>query len=177
MKEIEVDEDGKIVFEEEGEIDKDSELQFDENGEIIEKGIGGWLLLLGFGIVVAPLGFLIRSINIPIRGFLKMSLGEMYSSNKILAVAIIFELVIQICFFIFSSYNLYLFVKKKKRFPEAMILFFICNLCYLIIDSIFVLLLGRDAKLESKLVSSLTVWTIWSLYLLKSKRVKNTFIN
>lgn len=177
MKEIEVDEDRKIVFEEGEEIDKDSELQFDENEEIIVKGIGGWLLLLGFGIGVEPLISLIRLIDIPIRIFSKMSLGEIYYSNRIYAVAIVFDLSIQLCFLIFSSYNLYIFIEKKKEFPEFMILFFVCSLCFLVIDSIFMLLLGQEAKLGSRLISSLPKWIIWSLYLLKSKRVKNTFIN
>jgi hypothetical protein len=177
MKGIEVDKDGKVVFEEDKEIDKDTELQFDEDGELIVKGIGGWLLLLGFGLGVAPLAFLFRSIDSSIRIFCKTSLVEIYSSNRILAVAIIFGLAMQLCLFVFSSYNLYLFVKKKKKFPEFMILFFICNLCFLIIDSVFMLLLGQEGKLGSRVINPMIVWTIWSLYLLKSKRVKNTFIN
>lgn len=139
------------------------------------EGIGGWLILLAYFIVGSFVVYFFRLINITINAFLNLISTLIYATNKILAFTTIIELIGYLFLFLLTSYILYLFFWRKKEFPRCMNIFFISNLCFQVI----VLFFNSLLKIESN--NSITIpfifAIIWSLYLTKSARVKNTFKN
>ncbi|GLC29910.1 DUF2569 domain-containing protein [Clostridium omnivorum] len=139
------------------------------------EGIGGWLILLAFGIVGSPIVYLLTFISTFIKVFINTNFTIIYAANNTLAMAIIFELIGCLILFAFSSYNLFLFFKKKNKFPKYMIIYFISNLCFQIITLLLSSLLNIEDN--NNIAMSFLISGIWSLYLTKSARVKNTFKN
>ncbi|MCM1991147.1 DUF2569 domain-containing protein [Oceanirhabdus seepicola] len=171
-----MDENQKHYLEDENNIDEDKDL----------KGLGGWLILIGFGLIFTILtagNQLIKLYSLfskPI--WTEITNKALDTYQALLAPLIIFEtiantiLLLLVCILIINYFT------KKKLFPKLMISMYSYNLVIAIIDFIFVLNLASvtSADITSSvmtLIKVLLVSCIWIPYFIKSKRVKNTFIN
>ncbi len=151
-------------------------------------GLGGWLILLGFALLIAPL---IR-INVLIR------IGPLYSMSNwhtvtdvasssydsMLAPLLLYELFLQLTLLVFSILIIVLFFQKRRIFKAAVIIYLSLQFVGDVVDR------GLSASRKPKGVMTHTRSTaassaggtlvplvIWGLYILRSRRVKYTFVN
>jgi hypothetical protein len=150
-----------------GSINKDEEKKttkeepLNDNNEL--KGIGGWLAFLGFGLFAAPI-FMIFS--------LLANLGEYEGLDVLINLLII------------SSYAWlnYLLVKNKKVFIKWFIavgIFQIVLYTVIAVGASSQKYLYTEEELQDINVAAARTFfylLVWSIYLYRSKRVKNTFV-
>jgi len=169
-------------------IKKYNKLKKESSKEL--RGFGGWLLLVAFGVVLNP--FLI--------------VYYFYLSYKIDEPSALSSIIFMLLM-LFSFYIIFLFFTKKRRFVKwyiILLIFSIIIACFNLLN--FVMFEGKtllesieepisntlEIPLEDvgrmiydnlKLIyiksffRSLLAGIIWTLYLLNSRRVKNTFVN
>ena len=159
------------------------------------EGLGGWLILIGLNVVFTPLRQLIdfdKSYDVYIE-----HLAQFFSSDKRALMfsgeypdvlysflVILFEFSVGLIFLFLFIYLAYLFFSKKVTFPSFFIKIHIGFLVWLIIDTYVVSLLpvaaggGVIDKESWTQIAGMTFFTfVWVMYMLKSVRVKATFVN
>lgn len=105
------------------------------------------------------------------------SQSELYSPD--IFKLINFEFIGIVFFILFSIVNIYLYFKMKKSFIKFQIIYLCSSFVFFIVITIIVNYLHLDAAVMSNSkISGQTLSTIiWVAYMVKSKRVKNTFVN
>lgn len=149
--------------------------------------IGGWLILIGIGLVFSPFKLLFGLYHTPV--FLNNAIWSNLfdfnntSKNMLLGIVMIFELVYNCAQLVFVVLLIFLFFKRRTIFPLFAIAFYVITLVFLITDSWVVSLLNStelnipDKKAAFKdIMRGILSVAIWVPYLLRSKRVKQTFI-
>lgn len=150
-------------------------------------GIGGWLILVGIGIVFSPIRLTaaIFQIYLPIfqnGAWEVLTTPGTEQYNVLWAPLLIFEIVTNIAFVFVYIFLAILFFRRSRFFPRAFIIVSIANLCFILFDAWFGSLVMPDeaildADTAKEVVRSLISATIWIPYMIFSKRVKNTFLN
>jgi len=145
-------------------------------------GFEGLLLLLGFGIITSP----IRIINNFWVSYFPMFTDgtiEDIMTNASLSFKsiIIIEIVVNVFFLILSVYLIKLFFKKKAAFPKWYLICAACSMAFLLVDTLVISLMFPKIEMFTEdtiiaLAVSVIALCLWSPYLLKSDRSKNTFI-
>ena len=169
------------------------------------RGLGGWLILVAIGLCITPimLGISVMRDFLPIfqEGYWEIFTtpgSAMY--HRLWGPLIIFEIIGNVFFMIFSIILIFLFFRKFYRFPTLVVVFTASNVLFLISDLVFVdfvfkdlilALASEDEALASEfkalaleddgedfknLFQRIISAMIWIPYLLASKRVKNTFV-
>lgn len=151
-----------------------NELKTNKVQNLEMEGIGGWLILLGVVIVLSPIMYFFTLANFT-RPFLYLISTTVYATNKPLVIAALIIMLGNLFLLNFSSYILYLFFSRKNKFPRYMIIFFMINLCVQGTTLFYYLLL--NTKVNNNITIPFIYSIVWSLYLTKSSRVKNTFKN
>lgn len=140
------------------------------------KGLGGWMIPPMLGTILAPFTSL-KSVG----GNLTLISGPQFStfisSFQILLFVETFIVVAIICVWTYANYLLF---KRKAQYPilfNALLLF---TLCFglaesAILYSAFGVPVDADAGRDS--VKAFLFCLIWIPYMLRSRRVKNTFVN
>lgn len=149
------------------------------------EGLGGWLILVGISVVLSPFETLIV-VSVILTQFSKTDIWTHLPISKILVSHPFFSLFILavlltiLAFFIVSVYLIYLFFRKKKLFPKVFIITSVSLLLYLVVAILLSKVLITTQKPShdyfTTLVQAGLDSIIWVLYMLKSKRVKATFI-
>ena len=135
-------------------------------------GIGGWLILPVIGIFLTILmGFIAIMLD-------RSILSNLSSSDRLIRV-LYFELFMEFTFAILPIFALVLLFKKKKAFPKFMVCLFIVICIFHITDIAwgFSVLPEGGAGASAYVFFRIIATAIWIPYFLKSKRVKNTFVN
>lgn len=153
-----------------------------------EKGkpIGGWLLLVGFGVFLRPVYLIFSLLPMYKEMFLSgqwemiRTVGRMTYGPYFIPF-IYAELLINIILILFSFYLIYLFVTKDYRFPKYFIILALGSLAFILIDAwIGGVILGEepfDPETKREAIRATIYAAIWVPYMLISKRVKETFVN
>jgi hypothetical protein len=155
------------------------------------EGLGGWLMLLGFSIVVSPLRMLVdfvRDYSLYSDSILIVLNSEqvttVFSGGEpaILFWLLIFEFVGSAIFLLLGIYVAYLFFTKKVNFPNVFVnvalWFLLWNLIDVYASSTLSILEGSVGPEVYKLLAGQVFYiVVWIWYINKSVRVKNTFIN
>lgn len=145
-------------------------------------GLGGWLALVGFGLLATPVvhtksmfeyfDYFTKSYDIP--GFLGL---------------LQFEFLMAIVIIIISFYLIYLYFKKRRDFPKLYIYFQAGCVIYVVVDYLLFASLNVTSSEYKKIIDdalsqqsgeimrSIIGAIIWINYMRKSVRVKSTFIN
>ncbi len=150
------------------------------------KGLGGWLILICLALIITPLHLMFSLFN-DFAPILLENYWEILTTpgteayHYLWGPLIISELITNSVLIVFSLYLLFLYFTKSYRFPKLMIIFYILNLFILVGDYIFANMIpeiANDTNLETvrEILSTVAATLIWIPYLLKSKRVKNTFV-
>ena len=150
------------------------------------KPIGGWLIVVGIGIVVAP----IRTIILTIKTYpaifstgtwklLTIHGSKLY--NPLLASILIGETVINIGLVLLALYLAYKFFTKSKNFPKWFIGTAIFALVFVVADAFAVKLALPNTQqfppaVMHEVMSAGFRVAVWIPYMLLSERVKETFV-
>lgn len=147
--------------------------------------IGGWLILVGIGIVISPIRLLINLFDIEyFNASLFASIDSLTSGTTNIAWKglIIFEIISNIFLIVSSLILCLLFFNKRNTFPKAYILFLSASLTISVVDFIwayqFASYSPEDNTLSIEIVSLIRMvitCAIWIPYFLTSERVKETF--
>ncbi|HJV75952.1 MAG TPA: DUF2569 domain-containing protein [Noviherbaspirillum sp.] len=150
------------------------------------KGLGGWLILPALGLIITPF----RMVSQITRDLLPLLNAETWGAlttqgtnayHPLWAPLISFEVITNIAMFGSTIWLLILFFKKSKRVPNLFVAWFLLLATVQVIDHLLanqipLVASQNDPKSMKELSRSVIAAAIWVPYFLKSKRVKNTFI-
>jgi hypothetical protein len=149
--------------------------------------IGGWLILVGIGLVISPFIRLYGVYN----DFLPAFSPEIWTVlttpgssvyHPLWAPAMIYELVGNILLGLAPIILLIYFLRKHKLFPKLYIILLVSQLGFLMGDYIFatsipVIVQEGTTYLMREVIQSLVSSLIWIRYFLVTERAKGTFVN
>jgi hypothetical protein len=147
------------------------------------EGLGGWLILVGFGLLVRPVIILVLIVqgwsayfDAQVWHRLTTPGGEFFLENFALVASL--ELVINIVLLVYSVLLLVLYFRKSHLFPGCIQVFFLFAITtgVFAIWSAFALNQGtEDIETYKPLMQALIASAIWIPYFRVSRRVKCTF--
>ncbi len=151
-------------------------------------GIKGWLVIVAIGRILAPLILLYNIFIATLPLFTSGMLEELSNPaneyySPLWKPLVMFELVGNILFLILNVVLLYWFFAKKKKFIAGFIATILSSLIFNLFDVFLMMQLqstyATDLGLDyaSVIIGPAVNFLIWVPYVLKSLRVKNTFIN
>ncbi len=155
---------------------------FEEN-----QNIGGWLILIAIGLIFTPF-LLLLEIFRNFDDFFSTSTWEYILqdhqsfSDLFTSLLIVFEIVYNAAFFVFSMLILSLFFTRRTILPKMIILFYALSFIIPTLDSIIAFSINEFAYTETEKIQaykeagkSFIKAAIWIPYFIVSKRVKTTF--
>ncbi|HEY3222001.1 MAG TPA: DUF3857 domain-containing protein [Gemmatimonadales bacterium] len=147
-------------------------------------GLGGWLVLLGFGVTISPIRVLFTlSKTLPSYGastWAALTTPGMSNYHPLWAPLLMFELVGNILLLVFTALMVWLFYRKKRQFPRTFIWVIGGSIVFSVVDMLltsFVPVSDPTATEWSRAFGRMFVAAIWIGYMLRSRRVRNTFVN
>jgi transglutaminase-like putative cysteine protease len=146
-------------------------------------GIGGWLVLLGIGVIFNPLMTIYALMSNGYFNAIQWQIltdSQYVAYNPLLGGLVIFELMANIASLGFSILLVILFFQRRSSVPRLMSAFFAFHVGFIFIDlawgfSIDVYNRGNVSTSVSELVKLLIRAGIWIPYLFLSDRSKGTF--
>ncbi len=150
------------------------------------KGLSGWLIWVGFGIVIAPIRLLLTKVPF-FQSIFTDGTWEAFTTvgsevyNPLWGSLLVCEIIYHLIMVIASIYLIYLFFSKHYRFPLFYILIVVASIIFIPLDAWIVsfVLPGEpmfDPKTTKEFIRLLIGGIIWVPYMLISKRVKATFV-
>jgi hypothetical protein len=145
-------------------------------------GIGGWLILLAFGVVLRPMIQLVGTKdlfnltgNYP--AWIAMTDPESAGYMSGYATLIWAEAFIQCLFFSWSVVMIFQFFKRRPSFPHSLTALFVLAAIWVVIDELALAHVFKTEAFKSKfsLLKQIIPSAIWIWYLQVSRRVKVTF--
>lgn len=161
----------------------DSEFELEETRLT---GLGGWLIIVGFGLMITPIVIFstLLSEHLPLFtdgtfALLTSESSEFYIPG--FSIIMSYEILGNLILIFASFYLLFLFFKKSKFFPSYFIYFRLFNVLYIVLDIILAKMIFPaepmfDPSIARDLFQVILAAAIWIPYMLRSQRVKNTFI-
>jgi transglutaminase-like putative cysteine protease len=149
------------------------------------RGLGGWLVFVGLGLVLAPIR-LIGGLISEWEGFFSASTwravtvpgGEYY--HPLFGPLLAFEVFGNSLLIAFSLLTLALFFSRRRVFPKVFICYIIAMAVFMAFDegiSRLIPLVGQRSEgvSSSALLRSILGALVWTTYMIRSRRVKLTF--
>lgn len=145
------------------------------------EGLGGWLILVGIGLVISPVRLLVTVVPLYADIVNDAELWLHLTERPLFLPLFGMEVIGNIVIFIFQVALIFLFFLKKRAFPKIFIYVQLGTLLFTFIDVVlsgivfpeFPMFNEESMKdIARPLIGSL----IWVPYMLRSKRVKATFI-
>ncbi|HEY6157951.1 MAG TPA: DUF3857 domain-containing protein [Gemmatimonadales bacterium] len=148
-------------------------------------GLGGWLILVGVGVTVSPVllgaGFLKTAPSYTASSWARLTTPGAANYHPLLAPILLFELVANLGLIVFAILQVSLFFRRKRMFLAVFVIFAAARV---IIPAIDGLLINTIPALANRADAGPTVkWNVafwalvWVWYVMRSKRVQNTFVN
>ena len=149
-------------------------------------GLGGWLFLVGIGIVATPLrlGAAILHTFVPIFTNGSWEVLTTPGSERyhwLWAPLLISEVVVNFGFMLAYVVLGFLYFRKSRYFPKTYMVLVIINMCFVVLDAgLGSIVMPYEPLLSpvtlKEVIRSLSGVAIWVPYMLISKRVRNTFV-
>lgn len=148
-----------------------------------EQKIGGWLVLIGIGLALTPIIVLAQMLNTS-EYFDKAVWAVLFNNSESapLGILLIFELIYNSAYLVFSVFVLVLFVQRRTIAPRIIIWFFGVTLVVTILDTFAAIQLSQgsltaadEQELYVELGKTFLRSIIWIPYFIYSERVKETF--
>ena len=149
-------------------------------------GLGGWLVLVGIGLAVTAVrlsAFLVTTLVPVVTGdqWAQLTTPGTSSYHPFWAPLLMIETAGNLFFVGFAVTLLYLYFQKAPRFPKLFIAYLVLNLVFVTADyflsgMIPAVAASTDNESVREIVRGLIGACIWVPYMLRSKRVKNTFV-
>ena len=156
----------------------------DETSDIGPSGLGGWLLLIPVGLasgVFRTSGFVLMTVIPLVSEDTWHRLMSPPEYHPLLMPLLLFQVLANFLFALASLALLYLFFRRSRRFPRALVTYLSLNVVYLVI----VRLLGGFVPAMAEVLETRAAWidlavalvvaAIWIPYIFRSRRVSNTF--
>lgn len=150
------------------------------------KGLGGWLILVGIGVVLAPVRMLVSLVPIYKPIFENGTWEAITSANSAhynprLAALIVGEIAINALIFVGSLFLIYLYFSKHRLFPKMYIALVAATLIFIPLDAwvaskFLVNQPAFDPETAKEFTRAIVAAVIWVPYMLVSKRVRLTFV-
>jgi branched-subunit amino acid transport protein len=150
------------------------------------EGLGGWLVLVGLGIIISPLRIIVQVFQAYSEMFSNGSWAVLTTPgteayNPLWAPILFGEMAINGGLVLAWIFIAFLFFSKKKVFPKWYIGILLFTLSFILVDALVVKSVLPDesvfdAETTKEFGRSLVVTLIWVPYMLVSKRVKATFV-
>ena len=150
------------------------------------RGIGGWLVLVGIGLFSGPIARLFVLMRnwegyFSLHVWQSVAMPQSAQYHPLYAPLLVVEMLGNIGILGLSLLTLGFFLQKRKAFPKTFILLFWANAFFLIADELCcrqipALAKGSNGDSIQTMARALFMAGIWSGYMLKSRRVKITFI-
>jgi hypothetical protein len=150
------------------------------------QGLGGWLTLVALGLLVTPvmLAFHLLGTYLPILtdGTLQtLSDPNSTAYHPLWVPLITFEVVGNLLMFLGYCYLLFIFFKRSKTFPKSYIFLSVAALIFIAVDFFAADLIPAiasqdDSENMQQLIRAIVGCAVWVPYMLKSERVKATFV-
>lgn len=144
--------------------------------------IGGWLVLVAFGLCLTPLRLLYDLFNIQ-EFFDPASWAALWSAgNWLLFSVFLFEYVYNIFYFFFSILIIALFFNRRSSTPLLISLLYGCTFVVTLVDTLIAMNLddaythAQQSEYYQSLFRSFFAAVIWIPYFNLSERVKETFV-
>jgi hypothetical protein len=151
------------------------------------EGLGGWLVLVGLGIIFSPLRIVSQAFPVYSDMFSNGAWAALTTSgaktyNPLWTLILSGEMAINVALVVAWAFIAFLFFTKKSVFPKWYIGILLFTVAFIIIDALVMKALLPnepvfDAETTKEIARSLFVTLIWVPYMLISKRVKATFVN
>jgi transglutaminase-like putative cysteine protease len=148
------------------------------------RGLGGWLILVGFGVTVLPI--------VMVTGFVDIlpsyaaSTWSQYTTpdsglyHPLWAPLLIFELVVNVALIVFSVLQVWAFYRRKRVFPGLFVVLTGTRVVTTWVDSVLAdaipALEGVAEAGTGQLLWAVVMAAIWIAYMFRSRRVQNTFV-
>ena len=149
-------------------------------------GLRGWLILVGIGIIFAPIRLIAMIFPIYSQIFSNgtweiLTTEGTNAYNSLWAPILLGEIGINILLIFTWLFIAFLFFMKKKIFPKVYISVLIFTFVFIILDAFAIkMVLPNEAVFDKdtlkEMARSIIGMAIWIPYMLISKRVKATFI-
>ena len=144
------------------------------------EGLGGWLILPGIAIIASPVKILIetREIWYLFSAWQWSIIADRLETGLLVTMAV--EMVCNVALIVFALFLIIMFFTRRHTFPRFFIAYFVFTLAVTGGDLLALHLLSYpgvevDASDIGELIRLAVYTVIWSLYFMKSKRVKATF--
>ena len=137
------------------------------------EGIGGWLILLAIGVVLGPLFTVSAFADFEPGNFYQIiRRGDFVGNSYFLLIASV------VLMLLLQSYTAFLFFTKASTFPKFQIGVLAGNVVVSFFDHAFLAAIGvaQDEAVRG-IFGTIMAAAVWIPYLLRSKRVKATFVN
>ncbi len=151
--------------------------------ELALNGLGGWLILVGVGILIAPFKMLFEMAKtLPSYGastWASLTTTDGVSYHYLYAPTLLLELVTNIVFVVFGILLIWLFFSRKRWFPALFVLLTITHVAVIWGDALLARAIpaveSRGGEWTSHLRDFLA-GLLWVGYMFRSRRVQQTFV-
>lgn len=151
------------------------------------EGLGGWLVLVQISIYFSLIAITIFTFNSVLPIF-DPEIWNVFADqaspyyDSMFVPLIVFEIIMNAAFVILLGIALYLMYKKKSAFPRLMIGYILFSLLasvldYVLVNQVEILVEEDNGQFIREIVRACLYACIWIPYFIRSKRVRNTFVN
>lgn len=150
------------------------------------QGLGGWLILIGIGVVITPVKLLFTLLPLYAPLFTDgnweaLTAETSLSYRPYFDLLAIGEMTYNGIYFLLSLWMIYLFFSKHYLFPKIFMAVIVATLLFIPLDAwVVTLVFPGDAIFTTdvikELLKSVLVAVVWIPYMLLSKRVNLTFV-
>jgi hypothetical protein len=149
-------------------------------------GLGGWLILVGFGVVVSPLRILGQVF--PVYGnmlsngaWARLTTPGSEAYHPLWQPILVAEIGINAALVLTWLFIAFLFFTKRRLFPKVYIGTLLFTLAFVVGDALAIQLVlpqetAFDEETTKQVMQTVVAVMIWTPYMLVSKRVKATFV-
>ena len=149
------------------------------------EGLGGWLIMVGFGLCLAPI-WRIVTVGSSWESFFSLAVWQNVtvpsgsSYHPLYAPLLMLEMLANIFLLGVNLLALNFFFTKRRAFPKVYIAMLISSAAFLILDDAGVALVSAkhasgEAVSHKDAIRAVFTALIWSSYMVKSRRVQATF--
>lgn len=148
------------------------------------KGLGGWLVLVGIGVSVTPLIILLSLVRTgptyAASTWARLTTPGGGAYNALWAPTLLFELVGNVTLLVFGCLQLWTFFRRKRLFPALFVVLVCARLGMDLLDTLLaqtIPAVADRAEVNWEVSSRTLIYAaLWTAYMFRSRRVKNTFI-
>jgi hypothetical protein len=146
--------------------------------------IGGWLILVGIGVLFTPI--LVAVQFAPLLGLLErttwaVAIEQTGGRRVLMEFTLVFELFVNVILFALGLLTAISFVRRRRSFPFHYILTATASLVFITTDLVLAAAIDTPSMAVNAddmrgLMSAISGLAIWGTYVLRSKRVHETFV-